>query len=154
LCLAFLGRVAGVVRAGLCPCSVDVEIDARQFGPRRLRGAQSDPALREACATPISQGSIRKILAIMLILEPTRSYRPAPIVFAKAPLMTNYSICFLDKNGHATHSEFTPFDADSLAVSYARGAIGASFMVEVWKDNNIVERLTQPGSPGTSGAVR
>jgi hypothetical protein len=63
--------------------------------------------------------------------------------------MTNYSICFLDKNGHATRSEYSAFDADAQAVTYARGAIGSSFMVEVWKDNTIVERVTQPPAGAT-----
>ncbi len=66
--------------------------------------------------------------------------------------MRNYSICYLDARGHTQSSEFLPFDDNGTAVGFARIGLIRSDIVEVWKDNDLVERLFRDPSPDASGA--
>ena len=55
--------------------------------------------------------------------------------------MKNYSICYLDAEGRTQNSELLPFGDNRIAVDFARIGLLRSAIVEVWKDNDLVERL-------------
>jgi hypothetical protein len=59
--------------------------------------------------------------------------------------MRNYSIRYLDAGGHTQNSEFLPFEDNRSAVDFARIGLIRSAIVEVWKDDDLVERL-YPGA--------
>jgi len=61
--------------------------------------------------------------------------------------MKNYSICYLDSEGLTQNSEFLPFEDKRTAVDFARIGLVRSAIVEVWKDNDLVERLYRDPPP-------
>ena len=70
--------------------------------------------------------------------------------------MKNYSICYLDSAGHTQSSELLPFEDKRSAVDFARIGLVRSAIVEVWKDNDLVERIYRdppPARVATSGVT-
>ena len=61
--------------------------------------------------------------------------------------MKNYSISYLDAGGHTQNSELLPFEDNRTAVDFARIGLVRSAIVEVWKDNDLVERLYRNPPP-------
>src|SRR5690349_16163262 len=55
--------------------------------------------------------------------------------------MNNYSICYLDSEGHTQNSELLPFEDNRTAVEFARTGLDRSAIVEIWKDSDLVRRL-------------
>jgi hypothetical protein len=60
--------------------------------------------------------------------------------------MKNYSICYLDAGGRTQNSELLPFEDNRTAVDFARIGLVRSTIVEVWKDNDLVSRLSRDPS--------
>lgn len=70
--------------------------------------------------------------------------------------MRSYSIRYLDAGGHTQNSEFLPFEDNRIAVDFARIGLVRSAIVEVWKDDDLVERLYRdppPAHVATAGAA-
>ena len=61
--------------------------------------------------------------------------------------MRNYSLCYLDALGRTQRTEYLPVENDKDAVNFARIGIVANAVVEVWKDNDLVDRLYQKHRP-------
>ncbi len=61
--------------------------------------------------------------------------------------MTNYSVRYLDALGRTQRTEFLPFENNKEAVDFARIGIVANAVVEVWKENDLIDRLYQRHRP-------
>ena len=61
--------------------------------------------------------------------------------------MRNYSVCYLDAQGRTQRSEMLPFEDNRAAIDFARIGMISHAIVEVWCDNNIVERLYRNREP-------
>ncbi len=52
----------------------------------------------------------------------------------------NYSIRYLSEGGITERSEFLALDSDAEANSHAKLEMAQHFIVEVWKDENLLSR--------------
>jgi hypothetical protein len=52
----------------------------------------------------------------------------------------NYSIRYLNEGGITERSEFLALDSDADATNHARRELSRHFIVEVWKDDDLLSR--------------
>lgn len=52
----------------------------------------------------------------------------------------NYSIRYLNEGGITERSEFLALDSDTDATDHAKRELPRHFIVEVWKEDNLVSR--------------
>lgn len=54
----------------------------------------------------------------------------------------NYSIAYKNRKGLTQRSEFLPFDDDAAAIAHGKLDTGANPIVEVWKGDALLVRLS------------
>lgn len=68
--------------------------------------------------------------------------------------MNNYSVTYLNIDGHTSSSELLPFDDNRAAIAFARIGLVRSAIVEVWRNGDLVARLQREGaSEAVAGAA-
>ena len=55
-----------------------------------------------------------------------------------------YSINYKNASGVTDHTEFLAFDGDDEASAHARKDLPQHALIEVWKGDQLLERLEQP----------
>lgn len=55
----------------------------------------------------------------------------------------HYAISYKNSAGHTQRSEFTAFDSDADAMAQGRRGVHANAIVEVWKGETLLVRLTR-----------